>query len=180
MLVGRAEHCARIARLLDGARGQRSGVLVLIGEPGIGKTALCAGAAARADGMRVLRVQPVEPEADLPFAGLSELCADELDRVERLPEPQARTLEAALARRDARPGDRFAIGAAVLSLLGAIAEEEPALVIVDDAHWLDGSSADALLFAARRLRREPVALLIATRPGGQFGAQGGPLPCLQL
>ena len=164
-LVGRDAECGRIDGLLADARGQRSGALVLSGEPGIGKSALCRWAVAQAGGMRVLSVRGVESEVELPFAGLAELCAGEMDRVGLLPEPQARALEAALARRDAPPGDRFAIGAAVLSLLAVAGGSGSVLVVIDDAQWLDASSADALLFAARRLRGEGVAMLVATRPG---------------
>ena len=130
--------------------------------------------------MRVLSARGVESEVDLPFAGLAELCAGELDRLGSLPEPQAQALEGALARRVVRPGDRFAIGAAVLSLLAAAAEGESVLVVVDDAQWLDPSSADALLFAARRLRGEGVAMLVATRPGAVFDAVQGGLPRVTL
>ena len=115
----------------------------------------------------VLSVRGVESEVELAFAGLAELCAGEMERVGLLPEPQARALEAALARRDAPAGDRFAIGAAVLSLLAVAAGSGSVLVVVDDAQWLDASSAAALLFAARRLRGEGVALLVATRPGAR-------------
>lgn len=180
VLIGREVEAGRIAGLLDDARAQRSGALVLSGDPGIGKSALCAWAVAHADGIRVLSVHGVESEVDVPFAGLSELCAGELGRLESLPEPQARALEGALARRAAVPGDRFAIGAAVLSLLAAAAEDEPLLAIVDDAQWLDASSADALLFAARRLRTEGIALLVATRPEAEFDEQRNGLPRVRL
>ena len=180
MLVGREVESGRVEGLLAGARAQRSGALVLSGDPGIGKSALCAWAVAQAAGMRVLSVRGVESEADLPFAGLSELCAGELDRLGLLPDPQARALEAALTRRDAPPGDRFAIGAAVLSLLAVADDGESVLVIVDDAQWLDASSADALLFAARRLRSEGVAMLVATRPGTIFDADSTGVPRLSL
>jgi DNA-binding SARP family transcriptional activator/DNA-binding CsgD family transcriptional regulator len=177
-LVGRERECDRIAELLAAARAGRSGALVLSGEPGVGKSALCAWAVARAASMRVIAVRGVESELDLPFAGLSELCAAELGRVAQLPEPQARALEAGLARRDPNPGDRFAIGAALVSLLALAAAREPLLVVVDDAQWLDASSAAALLFAARRLRGESVALLIAARPGTRFDAERADVPCL--
>jgi DNA-binding CsgD family transcriptional regulator len=180
MLLGRDVECDRIEGLLAAARAQRSGALVLSGDPGIGKSALCAWAVEQAAGMRVLSVRGVESEADLPFAGLSELCAGELDRLGLLPDPQARALEAALTRRDAAPGDRFAIGAAVLNLLAVAGDGDPVLVIVDDAQWLDGSSADALLFAARRLRSEGVAMLVATRPRTNFDAENTGVPRLML
>src|SRR3954470_24848053 len=136
VLVGRDEECARIGALLGAARDQRSGALVLHGEPGIGKSALCAWAVEQAAGMSVLSVTGVESEADLPFAGLASLCARELGRIAALPAPQARALDAALARGDAAPVDRLSIGAAVLSLLAAVAADAPLLVVVDDAQWL--------------------------------------------
>jgi predicted ATPase len=97
-----------------------------------------------------------------------------------LPAPQARALQAVLARRDAPSADRFAIGAAVLSLLAAGSERNSTLVVVDDGQWLDASSADALLFAARRMRREGVAVLVATRPGGAFDSERTGLPRLTI
>jgi DNA-binding CsgD family transcriptional regulator len=179
-LFGRDAECSRLSQLLDAARGQRSGALVLTGEPGIGKSALCAWAVAHAYDIRLLSVHGVESELDLPFGGLSELCAGELALVDALPEPQRRALEGALARREAASRDRFAIGAAVLSLLAMVAERTSALVVVDDAQWIDRSSADALVFAARRLRSEGVALLVATRPGAVFDANRAGLPCMPL
>ena len=180
MLVGRDEECERIAELLAAARRQRSGALVLSGEPGLGKSALCAWAAEQAGDMRLLAIRGVESEVDVPFAGLSDLCAGDMDRLALLPAPQARALEGALARRDAPPGDRFAIGAAILSVLAAVAEPRPVFVIVDDAQWLDASSAAALLFAARRLRSEGVALLVATRPEAVFDAERSGLSRIAL
>ena len=179
-LVGREDECARIAELLAAAREQCSGVLVVSGEPGIGKSALCAWAAERAAGMRMLSVTGVECEADLPFAGLASLCGPELARVATLPAPQARALDAALARAASAPVDRLSIGAAVLSLLAAAATAGPLLVIVDDAQWLDEASAHALRFAARRLSVEGIAMLIATRPGSAFELDRGGLPALAV
>ncbi len=177
--MGRGVECARIDELLASARQERSGALVVSGEPGIGKSALCAWAVAQSAGMRVLSVHGVESDADLPFAGLSELCAGESERFGLLPEPQARALEVVLARRDAQ-GDRFAIGAAVLSLLAVAGGSGSVLVVVDDAQWVDASSSDALLFAARRLRNEGVAMLVATRPGALFDGERLGLPRLTL
>ncbi|HET6551129.1 MAG TPA: AAA family ATPase, partial [Solirubrobacter sp.] len=180
MLIGRDAERDRIAMLLDTARAQRSGALVVCGEPGIGKTALCAWAVGHALGMRVLTMQGIESEAALAYAGLSELFAGELERIAGLPEPQAIALDGALARRHALGLDRFAIGAAVLSLLTLVAHEQPVLVVVDDAQWVDASSAEALLFAARRLRDEGVASLVASRPEGVFGGPDTGLPRLTL
>ena len=175
-LFGREPERHRISELLEDARRQVSGALVLSGDAGMGKSALCAWALAHADSMRQLTVHGVESEMDLPFAGLSELFVGELDRIASLPAPQARALEGALSRGDAPTGDRFAIGAAVLSLLASIGADGSALVVVDDAQWLDSASADALRFAARRLRSEGVAMLVATRPEGVFAAASTRIP----
>jgi tetratricopeptide (TPR) repeat protein len=178
-LIGREAECFRIAGLLQDARRQRSAVLVVLGEPGIGKSALLGWAAARADGMRVLSARGMESEADLPFAALSELCGEDLDGIGRLPGPQAAALERALARRPGPAGDRFAVGAAVLGLLGLLAERAPVVVAVDDLQWVDQASKDALLFALRRLRNARVAAVLATRPGG-LDADAAGLPSLPL
>ena len=169
LLVGRTAERARIDELLTEASQGRSGALVLVGEPGIGKSALCSYAQRCAMG-EVLCTRGVESEADLPFAGLSELLAGELHRIGTLPEPQAAALEGALALREVGSVDRFTVGAAVLSLLATAAEGGPVLAIVDDAQWLDSPSAEALLFAARRMRSEGVGLLFATRGAGAVNA----------
>ena len=179
-LAGRGRECARLETLLAGARHGRSGALVLVGDPGIGKTALCEWASRRCERMTARSLRAVESELDLPFAGVSELCAEAGTNLDRLPVPQARALEGVLLRRDEVAGDRFAIGAAVLGLLGAIAGDGSALVIVDDAQWLDPASADALTFAARRLHGEGVALLLATRPGSAFAQDRSGLERLEL
>jgi DNA-binding CsgD family transcriptional regulator len=163
MLLGRVRELERIAALLDDARAGTSGVLALVGEAGIGKSSLLDAAAARAQGMQVLRVRGVQSEAQIPFAGLFELLRPALDAVGRLPERQAAALETALALRPGPAHDRFAIGAATLGLLATQAESAPLLVLVDDAHWLDGSSADALRFAFRRLVADPVAVVLVAR-----------------
>ena len=129
-------------------------MLVIDGEPGIGKSTLCAWAVDQAEGMHVLSATGVESESDLPFAGSRSFSGQQLEPVDTLPGRQGEALRAALARGPDAPVDRFAIGAAVLSVLATLAVVTPVLVIVDDAHWLDVASADALRFAARRLRRE--------------------------
>jgi DNA-binding CsgD family transcriptional regulator len=152
--------------LMAAARGGASGVLVLRGGPGIGKTALLDHAAqAAADaGMRVLRARGVEHEAELPFAGLHLLLGGAVDRLAALPAPQRRALEGAFGLAAApEPGDRLLVGLGVLSLLAELAEERPLACLVDDAQWLDRASAEALALAARRLAAEPVALLLAGR-----------------
>ncbi|GGV04164.1 LuxR family transcriptional regulator [Kitasatospora herbaricolor] len=182
MLFGRGAEQAAIGRLLDEARGGRSGVLVLRGEPGIGKTALLEHAAAAAGPeFRVIRATGVEYEAELPFAGLTLLLAPGLDRLPALPGPQRRALEGAfgLAEESGPAGGRLLTGLATLGLLAELASEKPLLCLVDDAQWLDGSSAEALLLAARRLQAEGIVLLLAARDDeGAIPAAG--LPELRL
>ncbi len=181
MLVGRDEEQQALVRLLDDARAGRSGVLAISGEAGIGKSALLAYAEEQATGMNVLRARGVQSEAHIPFAGLFELLRPALPWIDQIPDPQATALESALALRPAAsaPG-RFAVGAATLSLLAAYSESAPVAVLLDDAHWLDGSSADALLFAFRRLVADPVAVVLAVRQGEQSLLDGADLPALSL
>jgi len=171
VLYGRAAEQSVIDELLAGTRAGRSGVLVIRGDPGIGKTTLLDYAARSADaaggpgrvGMRVIRGGGVESEAELPFAGLHLLLGPALDRLPALPQPQQDALGVALGLRRAGPHDRFLVGVAVLSLLAELAENGPLVCLVDDAHWLDRASADALVFAARRLDAEGIAVIFAAR-----------------
>jgi len=163
VLPGRADEVARIDRLVDGARSGVSAALIVCGDPGIGKTALLDEVAATAAGFTVLRARPLQTESELPFAGLADLLRPLLPLLDRIPEPQAAVLSGALALGPPTPGDRFAAAAATISLLAAGAEEAPVLAVVDDAHWLDTPSREALLFAGRRLRSDSVVLLLAMR-----------------
>jgi hypothetical protein len=165
-LIGRRVECARIDRLLADARNGRSGTLVLRGEPGIGKSALLAYAQLHAGEMDVLSAAGVEAEADLPFAALQALLRTRIELLELIPAPQARALGAALAVGPAEHADRLAANAGTLSLLTEAAEERPLLLLVDDAQWLDRSSSEALVFAARRLAGERIALLFAASGDG--------------
>lgn len=177
MLHGRESPRAEIARLVDAMRSGRSGVLVLRGEAGIGKSALLDEAAAAATEVRVLRAAGVEAESALPFAGLHMLLRPALGRLDALPGPQASALRAALGLAPAVGEDRFLVGLAVLTPLAELAEERPVLCLVDDAHhWLDPASVDALLFTARRLGAEGVALVFAAREDAadRFDAPGLP------
>jgi predicted ATPase len=182
MLLGRDRERHDLEAALADSRLNRSAVLVLAGEIGIGKTTLLEYAAeqARSAGMRVLRARGIESEARVPFAGLLELLRPALHALERIPEPQRVALEGALALRPATARDRFAVGAATLSLLAAHAEDAPVAAFVDDAHWLDASSADALLFAIRRLVADPIAVLVAVREGEPSFVDGAHLPTVQL
>lgn len=165
MVVGRDRELERIDALLAQACGGHAGSLLLLGGPGIGKTALLEAAAERAEGMRVLRTHGVESELELPFAALLELLRPLLADIGALPEPQACALREALAL--APPSgrrDRLAVAAATMSLLLAAGEERPVLVLVDDAQWLDPSTQEALAVAARRLREASLAMLWSARP----------------
>ena len=163
MLLGRDVECARIDDLLEKARTGTSSALVVRGEAGIGKSALLAYAIERAGEMTVLRTRGVESESELPFSALSDLLRPVLGQLGAIPPPQRAALEGALAIGPPVPGDRFTVCAATLSLLAAAAEERPLLGVIDDAQWLDASSAEALLFAARRLEAEGVVLFFAAR-----------------
>jgi DNA-binding CsgD family transcriptional regulator len=179
MLHGRDDEAAAVGALLHGAREGRSGVLVLRGDAGIGKTALLEHAVAAADGMRVVRGAGVEFEADLPYAALQFLLRRAMGSAAALPEPQRRALEAAFGLSSQGAGEPMFVGLAVLSLLTEHAGEGPLLCVVDDAQWLDRASEDALVFAARRLDAEGVVMLFAARDGeGSFPAPG--LPGLRL
>jgi DNA-binding CsgD family transcriptional regulator len=179
MLHGRDAERALVAELLDAAHKSHSGALVLRGDPGVGKTALLEDARARATEMRVLSARGVESESELPFAALHQLLGPILGRLTEIPPPQASALGAALGLRQGRGIERFLVFAGCLSLLAAAAEERPVLCIVDDAHWLDAASADAVLFVARRVSAEGVVILVAAREErGHFDSRG--LPALPL
>ena len=180
MLLGRDQERHEIEQALDRARSGASATLALAGEPGIGKTALLDYAAGCATGMRVLRARGIESEAQIPFGSLLELLRPALGMLDKIPEPQAVALEGALALRRGAAQERFAVGAATLSMLAAFAEQEPVAVLVDDAQWLDVSSAQALLFAFRRLVADPIAVFIAVREGEPSLLDGADLPTLQI
>src|SRR5262245_6540911 len=165
MLIGRDAECARLDELLDRARLGRSAALVVRGEAGIGKTALLEYTAARAQDMTVARALGVESEVELEFSGLLDVCRPLLEHLGDLPSEQASAIESALGLGPPQSLDRFAIGVATLGLLAAAAESRPLLVIADDAQWLDPASAEALLFATRRLHADQVAALFAVREG---------------
>ena len=165
MLVGRSRELALVEAALEDARRGRSRAIVLTGEAGIGKSALLAYAREAGRDLRVLAVSGVESESELPYAGLHALLRPILHLRDRIPKHQAEALEAALALEAGEQHDRLAASAGTLSLLAEAAAEQPLLVLVDDAHWLDRPSAQALSFAARRLEGEEIALLATLRAG---------------
>jgi len=180
MIVGREPERRVIEGLVAGARIGAGGALVLAGEAGIGKTALLEDAVTLAVGMRVLRATGSETDREVAFGGLLQLLRPVLEHLERIPAPQAESLAVALALRRGAGGDRFAVGAATLSLLSRVAEDQPLALVVDDAHLLDRPSADAIVFAARRLMADPVVVLAAVRAGEPSAFAESDLPVLDV
>jgi DNA-binding CsgD family transcriptional regulator len=174
ILLGRDDERAAIGALLDAARASNSGAIVVRGEPGIGKTALLVDAREHASDMHILSARGVESESELPFAALDQLLRPAFEHLGKLPAPQARALRSALGLEDGAADGRFLVFAACLTLLSELAEERPVLCLIDDAHWLDAGSADALLFVARRLDAEGIVMLFGAREGDvrSFGGSG--------
>ena len=172
-LLGRRSECAALDELVASVRAGPSRALVLRGEAGVGKSALLAYLVERASGCGIAQAAGVESEMELAFAGLHQLCAPFVDRLERLPGPQRDALGTAFGLRDGDAPDRFLVGLAALSLLSDAAEDRPLVCVVDDAQWLDGASEQALAFVARRLGAESVGLVFAVRePAGEPHLEG--------
>jgi DNA-binding CsgD family transcriptional regulator len=167
VLRGRRRESAVFDRLLEGVRSGHSGVLVVRGEAGVGKTALLESALASAADLRVVRAVGVESETELAFAALHQLCAPLLDRSAGLPAPQREALEIVFGLSGGPVPDRFLVGLGVLSLFSEVAAERALVCVVDDAQWLDQASALTLAFLARRLFADRVALVFATREPGE-------------
>ena len=178
-LRGRDAECAALDVLLDAARGGENRTVVLRGEAGVGKSALLEYAIGSAQDFRVLRSVGVESEMELAFASLHQLCARILDRRGGVPGPQRNALEVAFGLDSGPPPDRFLVGLATLSLLAEIADERPLLCVIDDAQWLDGASAFAFAFVARRLLADPIVLVFAVREPSEVPQFAG-LPELLL
>ncbi len=163
VLVGRGEEVERLRQLIEGARQGHSGTLVVLGEPGVGKTVLVDEVVNAARGVRVLRATGVESEMELPFAALQQLCAPVLRRLDGLPAPQQAALGTVFGLSAGAPPDRFLVGLAALTLVSGLGAEQPLVCVVDDAQWLDQASAQTLAFVARRLLADPVALIFVCR-----------------
>ena len=161
--VGRTGEREVLDAMLSSVRGGESKVLVIRGEAGIGKTALLRYAARQSSGFRVAELTAVEAEMELPFAGVHQLCATMLDRLDALPAPQRDALGVALGLAAGGVPDRFLVGLAVLSLLAAAAEERPLLCLIEDAQWLDAASSQIFGLVARRVRAESLAIVVAVR-----------------
>ena len=159
-------------RLVYAVRAGESRVLVIRGDPGVGKTVLLDYLAERARGCRIARATGVQSEMELAFAGLHQLCAPMLDHLDRIPVPQREALRTALGLAAGPPPDRFLVGLAVLSLLSEVAGDQPLICLIDDEQWLDQATELTLGFVARRLAADPVALVFATRdPGAELAGQ---------
>ena len=171
MLVGRSEERELLRQLIAGARKARAGVLVLRGETGIGKTSLLTFATDTADNFRVIHIQSHEAEVEIAFAGLSWLLGSLTALLSRLPESQGQALSSVLQLGPAGGGDRLAVAAATLTILAAAADEQPLLIAVDDAQWLDLPSLEAIVFAARRLEAESIAMVLTARPSEDVPAE---------
>jgi DNA-binding CsgD family transcriptional regulator len=168
-LTGRDAERRVLDRLVGAVRAGGSRALVVHGEPGVGKTALLEYLGGSAPGCRIERAAGVQSEMELAFAGLHQLCAPMLDRLEAVPVPQRDALRTAFGMSAGPAADRFLVGLAVLSLLSAVAEGRPLVCLVDDGQWLDHASRTVLAFVARRLGAESVGLVLATRePGGDL------------
>ncbi|WP_436762949.1 AAA family ATPase [Streptosporangium sp. V21-05] len=173
MLYGRSAEIGALDEVMARARDGSGGAMVLRGEAGAGKTALLDAAAVRGGPMRVLRTTGVEPESDLAFAALHQVLWPVTGSLDALPGPQRDAVRAALGLAAGGVGDRFLLGAGVLSLLAEAAAPDGLVCVVDDFQWVDRASADALLFAARRLGTERIAMLFAVR--GDAPVKGVPV-----
>jgi RNA polymerase sigma factor (sigma-70 family) len=164
-LFGRERELEILDRLLRGGSG---GVLVLHGEAGVGKTALLEYAVESGSEFQIVKASGVEAEMELPYAVLQQLCSPFLGLLDRLPQPQHQALRVAFGLSTGPAPNGFLVGLAVLGLLSEAAKERPMLIAVDDALWLDRSSAQVLAFVARRLLAEQIVLLFATRQVDNF------------
>jgi DNA-binding CsgD family transcriptional regulator len=178
--VGRGEESAALARVLATARDGSSGVLVLRGEAGIGKTALLQRAMRAAGDMRIVRVAAARSEMELGFAALHQLLIPFFGSLDLLPGPQREALGSAFGLVAGPPPDRLLAGIAALTMITTAVDTQPVLCVVDDAQWLDGASIEALAFVARRLSADPVTMLFAVRDGEQRTAAFEGLPELRL
>ena len=158
----------RVRRLRRAARGAGRGE--------VGSARCRARRGVREPAATILRTRGLEVEAPLAFAALHGLLRPVLRLREGLPAPQARALRVAFGEEDGPAVEPFLVGVATLSVLAAAAEEHLVLCVIDDAHWLDAASADALLFSARRLGADRVAMLFAARDASRVAFEPDGIP----
>ena len=169
ILVGRQRELEALRYALDSARTGAGGSGTLLrGDAGIGKTALLEWAEeqARADGFTVLRAVGAEAEAELAFGALHQILWPLLEHSDALHPRQRNALECVLGLREGLPPGGFLVGASALALLADEARRNPLLIVVDDLHWVDSSSAGVLAFLHRRITDLDVVILSASRPDG--------------
>jgi len=163
-MFGRAAEQEQLERAIEQVRDGHGVAIAIVGEPGIGKTLLCTDIVERAHDFALVSMRGIESETRVAFAGLSDLLQNADTAIEQLSPPQRLALRTALALEPPAASSPLMIGAATLSTLAFLAEDRPVLAVIDDAHWLDGASRDAILFAARRIAHDRIMLVLAFRP----------------
>ncbi|MDT5066561.1 MAG: hypothetical protein QOK02_2716 [Mycobacterium sp.] len=163
-LLGRRQEQRLLAGLLTEVRAGHSGVLVIRGEAGIGKSALLADLVAAASDLQTIHISGAESEIELAYAAVHQLCAPLHPGIDRLPDPQKEALQVALGLRDGKPPNALLVGLAVLTLLEDASAQRPIVCIVDDVQWIDSASLKVLAFVARRILAEAVVMIFAGRP----------------
>ena len=182
LFLGRGAECEQVKRLLDAVRRGTGQALVVRGEAGIGKSALVERALSGESGVTVIRAQGIEPERELAYAAIQQICAPLATNVAKLAPPQASGLRVALGVEAGSPPDKFIVGLAVLGLLAEASSDRPVMLVVDDAQWLDRASAQVLGFVARRITAEPIGAVFMVREdiGHRRASELDGLPELQL
>ena len=158
-LLDRQAERAAIDQVLDAVRRGLSGTLVLRGGPGVGKTTLLRYAMAAAPDLRVSSIAGVESEISIEYGGLHQLLLPFLPLLDDLPLPQRGALRVAFGQETGPPPERFLVALAALTLLSRAAQDQPLLCAIDDVHWLDPESVQALSFVSRRLYADHVGLI---------------------
>jgi len=179
-VLGRDQEQQQVRGLVSRARNGQGGALLLLGEPGIGKTTLLEASTADAVGVTRLRVDGYESEATIPFAALQRLTIPLREHLSSLSDGHRQALRVAAGAAVGPPPDRFLVGLGVLGLLAAAGETRPVVCAIDDAHLLDSESLDVLAFVARRLGAESVALVFAGRDATHLQPQLAGVPSLRL
>ncbi|MFE3257152.1 AAA family ATPase [Nocardia sp. NPDC059091] len=170
MLVGRDGELEQLFALVEPG-ASNGGVLLLEGDPGIGKSVLLQAVRARAagQGWRVLSVVGVEAEAGFPFAGLHQMLRPVSAEFSALPPLYRDALLGALGLIEPVPLDPFAICPAAAMVLAAMAAERPVLVTVDDVQWLDRQSREILAYLAQQVGVGDGVVIVGAARSGYHG-----------